>query len=301
MGRRYDTVSLLTDYGLDDEFVGVVKAVIRDLAPHVTFIDLTHGIRPYDVRAGSLALARAIPYVPAGVVLAVVDPGVGTSRRAVAVEVAGGEGVLVGPDNGLLGPAVGVLDGAGRAVELTDAAFHLASAAGATFAGRDVFAPVVAHLCNGVDLADLGAAVDPALLVPGLVPLPRHEADGLHAEVLWVDRFGNCQLNVGPAELAALTDDEVVAVEVGDERRAARVVRTFAELGAGSLGLVLDSHGMYALVLDQRSAAAELAVAQGDAVCIVSLDGSAAPSPAVGVAAPTVRRPGPPATDHDHR
>ena len=107
---------------------------------------------------------------------------------------------------------------------------------------------MVAHLCNGVDLADLGAAVDPALLVPGLVPLPRHEADGLHAEVLWVDRFGNCQLNVGPAELAALTDDEVVAVEVGDERRAARVVRTFAELGAGSLGLVLDSHGMYALV-----------------------------------------------------
>jgi len=298
MGRRYDTVSLLTDYGLDDEFVGVVKAVIRDLAPHVTFIDLTHGIRPYDVRAGSLALARAIPYVPAGVVLAVVDPGVGTSRRAVAVEVAGGEGVLVGPDNGLLGPAVGVLNGAGRAVELTNAAFHLASAAGATFAGRDVFAPVVAHLCNGVDLADLGAAVDPALLVPGLVPLPQHEEDGLHAEVLWVDRFGNCQLNVGPAELAALTDDEVVAVEVGDERRAARVVRTFAELGAGSLGLVLDSHGMYALALDQRSAAAELAVAQGDAVCIVSLDGSAAPSPSVGVAAPMVRRPGPAPTDH---
>ena len=111
MGRRHDTVSFLTDYGLDDEFVGVLKAVIRDLAPHVTVIDLTHGIRPYDVRAGSLALARAIPYVPAGVVLAVVDPGVGTSRRAVAVEVAGGEGVLVGPDNGLLGPAVGIFAG----------------------------------------------------------------------------------------------------------------------------------------------------------------------------------------------
>ncbi len=112
MGRRFDTVSLLTDYGLDDEFVGVVKAVIRDLAPHVATIDLTHGIRPYDVRAGSLALARAIPYVPEGVVVAIVDPGVGTNRRAVGVEVADGAGVLVGPDNGLLGPAVGVLDGA---------------------------------------------------------------------------------------------------------------------------------------------------------------------------------------------
>ena len=299
MGRRYDTVSLLTDYGLDDEFVGVVKAVIRDLAPHVTVIDLTHGIRPYDVRAGSLALARAIPYVPGRRARRSSTRASAPSRRAIAVEVAGGAGVLVGPDNGLLGPAVGVLDGADRAVELTNAAFHLVSAGGATFAGRDVFAPVVAHLCNGVDLAELGAAVDPALLVPGLVPLPRHEADGFHAEVLWVDRFGNCQLNVGPAELAALTDDDVVAVR----RWATSVVppgwcATFADLGPGSLGLVLDSHGMYALVLDQRSAAAELALAQGDAVRIVTVDGSAAPSPAVGVAAPTLRRSGPGGAEH---
>ena len=120
MGRTYDTVSLLTDYGLDDEFVGVVKAVLRDLAPHATAIDLTHGIRPYDVRGGSLALARAISYVPEGVVLAVVDPGVGTARRAIAVEVAGGAGVLVGPDNGLLAPAVAIIGGAERAVELTN-------------------------------------------------------------------------------------------------------------------------------------------------------------------------------------
>src|SRR6478752_10705328 len=133
MGRRYDTVSFLSDWGLADEFVGVVKAVLRDLAPHAVVSDLSHQITPFDVRAGSLALARSISYLPTGVVLAVVDPGVGTSRRAVAVEVAGGEGVLVGPDNGLLGPAVGVLDGAGRAVELTNAAFHLASATGATF------------------------------------------------------------------------------------------------------------------------------------------------------------------------
>ena len=105
--RRYDTVSFLTDYGNRDEFVGVVKSVIRDIAPHVGVVDLTHEIAPFDVRAGSLALARCIGYVPSGVVLAVVDPGVGTNRRAVAIEVAGGAGVVIGPDNGLLGTGGG--------------------------------------------------------------------------------------------------------------------------------------------------------------------------------------------------
>ena len=112
MSRRYDTVSFLTDYGNRDEFVGVVKSVIRDIAPHVEVIDLTHEITPYDVRAGALALARCIEYVPSGVVLAVVDPGVGTNRRAVAIEVAGGAGVVIGPDNGLLAPAVAMAGGA---------------------------------------------------------------------------------------------------------------------------------------------------------------------------------------------
>src|SRR6478752_4835017 len=131
MGRRFDTVSFLSDYGLADEFVGVVKAVVRDLAPHVQVIDLTHSVTAYDVRGGSLALARAIPYVPSGVVLAVVDPGVGTARRAVAIEVADGEGVLVGPDNGLLAPAVAMAGGAGRAVVLNNTAYQL-GAPGAT-------------------------------------------------------------------------------------------------------------------------------------------------------------------------
>lgn len=277
MGRRYETVSLLTDYGLDDEFVGVVRSVIRDLAPHVTTVDLTHGIRPFDVRAGSLALARAIPYVAAGVVVAVVDPGVGTSRKAVAIEVAGGDGVLVGPDNGLLAPAVAVVGGATRAVELDNPGFHLETP-GATFAGRDVFAPAAAHLCNGVDLDELGSPIDSALLVPGLVPLPRREADGVHAEVLWVDRFGNCQLNVGPEELQELTggggrpDGDVVTMVAGDERRSARLVTTFGVLAPGSVGLVLDSHGMYALALDRRSAAAELSLAQGDLVVLSIVD-----------------------------
>jgi S-adenosyl-L-methionine hydrolase (adenosine-forming) len=288
VGRQHDTVSFLTDYGLDDEFVGVVKSVIRDMAPHATVVDLTHGIRPFDIRGGSLALARAIPYVAEGVVLAVVDPGVGTSRRALAIEVAGGAGVLVGPDNGLLAPAVAIIGGAERAVELTNPEHHL-SALGATFAGRDVFAPVVAHLCNGVDLAELGPLVDPDLLMPGMVPLPREEDDGVHTEVLWVDRFGNCQLNVGPDDLTVGVS--VWAVTIGDERRAAKLATTYGELGPGSVGLVLDSHGMYSLSFDQRSAAHELRLAAGDAVVLSTIDDDGgAPTP--GMTTPVALRRG---------
>jgi S-adenosylmethionine hydrolase len=273
MARRYDTVSFLTDYGTDDEFVGVVKSVIRDIAPHATVIDLTHGIKPFDVRGGSLALARSISYVASGVVLGVVDPGVATSRRAVAIEVADGEGVLVGPDNGLLAPAVAITGGAGRVVELTNPEYHLA-AAGATFAGRDVFAPAAAHLCNGVDLADLGDPVDPDLLMPGVVPLPQADESKVIAQVLWVDHFGNAQLNVGPDELDGRYDG---GVEVrfhaptdptgGTVRHAVRA-RSFAELVGGAVGLVVDSSGLLAIAMDQRSAADELSIDAGDQVTL---------------------------------
>lgn len=268
MGRRYDTVSLLTDYGLVDEFVGVVKAVIRDIAPHAHMIDLTHQVPPFDVRAGSLALARCISYIPSGVILAVVDPGVGTARKAIAVEVADGEGVLVGPDNGLLAPAVAMAGGSGRAVLLTNDDYHLQSH-GATFAGRDIFAPVAGHLCNGVDLAELGELVDADELLPGMVPLPRQEAEGLIGEVLWVDHFGNCQLNIGPEDIADWATQ--VHVSFGDSQRVATRQHTFADVGTGAVGLVVDSCGMLALVLDQRSAAAELGLGAGDQVTLSPL------------------------------
>ena len=280
---KFDTVSFLTDYGTDDEFVGVVKSVIRDLAPHVTVVDLTHGIAPFDVRAGSLALARSIGYVPAGVVLAVVDPGVGTDRRAVAIEVAGGNGVVIGPDNGLLAPAVAMAGGAERAVELTNAEYQL-QAAGATFAGRDVFAPAAAHLCNGVPLDALGPEIDPGLLLPATVPLPRHETadvDGatvpvVIAEVLWVDRFGNCQLNVGPDDLPEGWGPHIQlryldGVEY-QTRRAARAT-SFAELGTATVGLVLDSYGMLAVSVDRRSAADELGLGPNSQVILSELAG----------------------------
>ncbi len=277
MGRRYDTVSFLSDYGTADEFVGVVHSIIRELAPHARVIDLTHGVAPFDVRAGSLALARSISYVASGVVLAVVDPGVATARRAIAVEVAGGEGVLVGPDNGLLAPAVALAGGAGRAVELTNADHHLSSP-GATFAGRDIFAPAVAQLCNGIDLSELGDAVDADLLLPGVIALPQADDDTVLAQVLWVDRYGNAQLNVGPDDLPASFGERIqvrfdapTAPAGGSTRSAMRAV-SYAELAGGAVGLVLDSSGLLAVSMDQRSAADELGLDVGDQVTLTAAD-----------------------------
>ncbi|MFM7047893.1 MAG: S-adenosyl-l-methionine hydroxide adenosyltransferase family protein [Actinomycetota bacterium] len=266
-GHRYDTISFLSDYGTRDEFVGIVKGVIADLAPHAKVIDLTHEIPPFDVRAGSLALARCISYVPSGIVLAVVDPGVGTARRGVALSVGGGRGVLIGPDNGLLSMGTALAGGADAAVVLNNPRFHL-EAPGTTFAGRDIFAPVAAHLCNGVPFDELGEAIDPNLLLPGVVPLPRNEGDEVVAEVTWVDRYGNCQLNVGPDEVSSLGDRvSVVLTSPTGERttRAAGIVNNFAEIGGG-IGLVVDSFGMLAICIDRGSAADELSIAAGDAV-----------------------------------
>ena len=279
MGRRYDTVSFLSDFGTNDEFVGVVHSVIRDLAPHARVIDLTHGVAPFDVRAGSLALARSIGYVASGVVLAVVDPGVGSARRAIAVEVAGGEGVLVGPDNGLLAPAVALAGGAGRAVEITNPE-HRLPAPGATFAGRDIFAPAVAHLCNGGELTDLGDLLDAELLMPGVVALPQSDDTKVIAQVLWIDRYGNAQLNVGPDDLPAEFGDRIEircaspTDPTGGTVRSTVRVGSYAELDPGAVGLVLESCGLLALSMDQRDAAEELGLAAGDQVTLLASDGT---------------------------
>jgi len=278
-------IALLTDYGTDDEFVGVLKSVIIDAAPHVRITDITHGIAPFDVRAGSLALCRAIQYVPDGIVLAVVDPGVGTARRAVAVEVAGGAGILLGPDNGLLAPAVALAGGAERAFALENSALHLA-APGATFAGRDIFAPVAAFLCNGGDLAEVGPEVDAALLVPGVVPLPSDTSHdehgrGLRCEVTWVDRFGNCQLNLGPDEAPArqcrLVFDD--APGTADGVRSAGICGAYGEIPHGGIGLVIDSYGMLAICLDRDSAAERLGIGVGTAVSLYPASTGPAPAP----------------------
>ena len=275
MALRYDTISFLSDYGHGDEFVGVVRSVIRSIVPEVAVVDVTHEVPAHDVRAGGLALARSAQYLCPGVVLAVVDPGVGGARRAVAVEVGDGASVLVGPDNGLLAPAVALVGGATRAVELTDRAYQL-DAPGATFAGRDVFAPAAAHLCLGVELHDLGTPIDPGGLLPSVLPISHLDDRGaLVAEVLWVDRFGNAQLNVDPADVAPY--GEVVRLRIGDDVRTAKVVASYDAIGAGEVGLVVDSYGVLSIAAGQRSAADQLDVRAGTAVLLDGFDDEGAP------------------------
>jgi S-adenosylmethionine hydrolase len=280
-GRRYDTISFLSDFGTVDEFVGVVHSVIRSIAPQVGVIDITHGIPRHDTRAGGLALARAANYLCPGVVVAVVDPGVGTDRRPVALEVGDGMSVLIGPDNGLLAPAVGLVGGATRAFELTNPEYRLATAGGATFDGRDVFAPAAAHLCNGVPIDEIGTEIDPATLLPGVLPVSRFEegpaGPELICEVLWVDHFGNCQLNVDPLEiidLAAAGGEVVIQIGAGsaspDERIGVRV-DAYDQIPAGRVGLVVDSSGLLSLAIARGSAAAELQLGDGIEVRIRSL------------------------------
>lgn len=280
----YDTVSFLSDYGTVDEFVGVVHSVIRQLAPGAVVIDVGHQIPPHDVRAGGLTLARAAQYLAPGVVLAVVDPGVGTSRRAVAIEVGDGEAVFIGPDNGLLAPAVAMVGGATRAFELTNPTYQLA-APGPTFAGRDLFGPAAAHVCVGVPLAELGPEMDTAGLTPAMMSITRQEGDLLYAEVLWTDHYGNLQLNVDPAEIAEHGD----RVELRFDKRVRTGVRhrAYADVPTGEIGLVVDAYGLVSVAVHRGSAAEELRIGTGDEVVLVPIPDDGRP---IGVAAPVTLR-----------
>ena len=263
-------IAFASDYGLADEFVGVCKAVMLGLAPDVTIIDLGHEIAPHDVRAGALLLVRAVQYLPDdSIVVGVVDPGVGTERRLLGVQVAGG--VLLGPDNGLLAPAVALAGGAQTVVALENDEYHL-PAPGPTFAGRDILAPAAGYLAAGVDLRELGPTVDPATLVPGLVALPETQEGGaIVGEVWWVDRFGNCQLNIDPGELvvAGAQLGDTVEVHVAGGIRAARWVTTYAEAKPSELVLLVDSYGLLSLALDRESAAAALGLRSSSGVTLL--------------------------------
>ncbi|MFZ4583676.1 MAG: SAM hydrolase/SAM-dependent halogenase family protein [Acidimicrobiia bacterium] len=263
-------ISFLSDYGTTDEFVGVCKAVMWSIAPEARIIDVTHNLPPHDVRAGALALVRSVQYLPEGIVVAIVDPGVGTDRAAVAIEVE--HGVILGPDNGLLAPAVSMMGGAQRVVSLTNAEYHI-EAPGPTFAGRDVFAPAAAHLAAGVALDELGEALAATALTPGLVSLPRRDRGGaLLGEVWWIDRFGNCQLNIDPDELAATgaTVGDSIEVRMRDTTRAARWVNTYADAKPSELVLLVDSYGLMSLAMDRRSAANEWKLSAGAGVTLVA-------------------------------
>jgi S-adenosyl-L-methionine hydrolase (adenosine-forming) len=264
-------IAFASDYGHADEFVGVCKAVMLGIAPDVSIVDLAHDIPPHDIRAGALLLVRAVQYLPdESIILAVVDPGVGTDRRLLGVQVEGG--VFLGPDNGLLAPAVAMVGGPIRVVELQNPDYRL-PAPGPTFAGRDVLAPAAGYLAAGTDLAELGPEADPAGLVPGIVGLPDTQTGGVIAgEVWWVDRFGNCQLNVDPEalEAAGTRPGGRVEVRLAHEVRAARWVHTYSDAKPSELVVLVDSYGLLSLALDRESAAAALGLRAGSAVTLVA-------------------------------
>jgi S-adenosylmethionine hydrolase len=267
-------IYFLSDYGNADEFVGVVHAVVHRLSPTTPVIDLSHQIAPFDIAAGAAMLARAAPYLGPGVALAVVDPGVGSMRRGIAVRCRGdGPEWLVGPDNGLLVPASRILGGASHAFALEPERLTTASvqgAAGRTFDGRDVFAPAACHLLSGGDPLAIGAAFEVGALTnvalddqtPG--PVPAAGSSTVWATVVWIDHYGNVQLDLLPSVLdeigvgANSRATVVVASDPMSRPTEARRVRTFGELGAGELGLTADSNGRVALVLDRASAATHL-------------------------------------------
>lgn len=252
-------ISLTTDYGLTDGFVAVCHGVIGRIAPTARVIDVTHLVPPGDVRRGAAVLAQAVPHLPYGVHVAVVDPGVGTSRRAVALVAPGG--LLVGPDNGVLTAAAQALGGITSAVELT-APGWLAAEVSDTFHGRDVFAPVAARLALGDRPTDAGPEVDPATLATLPPPVLRREAEGFTAEVLTVDHFGNVQLAAGADLLTSLAGPVEVA------GRPAVRGRTFADAAPGSLVVLVDSAGLVAVARNGGRAVDLLGVAPGATVTV---------------------------------
>ena len=263
-------ITFLSDYGAHDEFAGVCRAVIARLAPDVHVIDLSHGIERHDIAQGAAVLANAIPYTPPGVHLAVVDPGVGSTRKAVAIRVAAEDRMLVGPDNGLLAPAIERLSGVVEAadVSLSDVRLEPISA---TFHGRDVFAPVAAHLALGAMLSDLGEPLDPA----DLVSLPRSEpviepGRRVEAPVTHVDRFGNVGLALGAEGVldTGLKLGRRLLVEAGGEAHDAVYGVTFADVPDDALLAYLDSYGALALAVNRGSAAERLGLAAGDRVIL---------------------------------
>ncbi len=257
-------VTLLTDYGRDDDFVGVCHGVIRGIAPEAEIVDITHGIPRYDVRRGALVLRNTLPFMPLGVHVAVVDPQVGTERRAVALRCGDGR-LLVGPDNGLLSLAWEAGGGVDLAVDVSRSP-HRLEPVSATFHGRDVFAPVAAHLAAGADLADAGAPISSDGLVT--VDLPEaHTEDGvLVAHVLTVDRFGNAGLNVSHEELAGtdITLGATVEIESRGERYLAAYAGTFADVGPGELIVYEDAYRSLAIAINRGDAGATLGL-QADA------------------------------------
>jgi S-adenosyl-L-methionine hydrolase (adenosine-forming) len=261
-------ITFLTDFGLEDDFVGTCHGVMKRIAPEAQIIDISHGIRPGRILQGALVLANTLAYMPVGVHLAVVDPGVGGSRRPLALR--DGDGRLyVGPDNGLLLPAAERFGGVSEAHELANPAYALERVS-RTFHGRDLFSPAAAHLSLGLALSELGPPIDRDELVRLDVPEPEIEPSSIRASVLAVDRFGNAALNLTRDQLeqADIVPGTRVEITVNDRQYFAVAARTFGDARVGDLILYEDSYRNVAVAVSRGSAAELLAVDEGSDLTI---------------------------------
>jgi S-adenosylmethionine hydrolase len=255
-------ITFLSDFGLRDDFVGTCHGVMKRIAPEAEIVDITHGIPAREIVQGALVLANTVPYMPQGVHLAVVDPGVGGPRRALAL--GDGEGrVYVGPDNGLLLPAAeraGITD----AHEIVNPEYALAPVS-RTFHGRDIFAPAAAHLVRGLALEELGPPIDPAALVRLELPRAELRPNRISATVLYVDAFGNIQLNLTREHLgdADVQPGSRIELELAGQRYFAIAARTFSDARAGDLILYEDSYGNVAVAMNGGNAAEMLGARAG--------------------------------------
>jgi S-adenosylmethionine hydrolase len=254
-------VTFLSDYGTEDEFVGVCHAVMLRIAGEARIVDLTHGIPRHDVRTGALVLRRSLPYCAPGVHLAVVDPEVGAERRAIALRTTEEDRILVGPDNGLLSLAASLFGGIAEVVDITRS-HHRLEPVSATFHGRDLFAPVAAHLAAGAPLGDAGDPLDPDEIVRLDMPLARMEEDRILAHAVDFDRFGNVVLDIEHDELDgswlklghALTVNGLPGV----------YVTTYADVAPGDMLLYEDASRTLALAVNRGSARDRLRLERDD-------------------------------------
>jgi S-adenosylmethionine hydrolase len=265
-------ITFLSDFGLQDDFVGTCHGVIARIAPKATIIDVTHGIEPQAILQGALVLANTVPYMPEGVNLAVVDPGVGTGRRALALRDASGR-LYVGPDNGLLVPAAEKQGGVEGAWELANPAYMLEPVS-RTFHGRDVFAPAAAHITVGVDPGELGPAVEPASLVRLELPEPDVGGSRISATVLYVDRYGNVQLNLARSDVerAGIVPGRRVELDLGMDRYYATAASTFADARPGDIILYEDAYQNIAVAITDGNAAEMFSIRPGQRLVIDALE-----------------------------
>jgi S-adenosyl-L-methionine hydrolase (adenosine-forming) len=261
-------ITFLTDFGVTDDLVGTCHGVMKRITPEVEIIDITHGIAPLQVLQGALVLRNTLPYMPEGVHLAVVDPGVGTDRKAIALR--SGDGRLyVGPDNGLLLPAAESMGGIVDAWELTEPAYRLAPLS-RTFHGRDVFAPAAAHLAGGLSPGDLGSPLGVDTLQQLDVPVAQASAGEIVAHVFFVNQFGNVQLNLTASDLeqVGIVPGTHVELEIGLERYYAVAARTFADVARGDIVLYEDSYRNISIAINVGDAASVISARPGDRVRI---------------------------------